>query len=97
MTEKSLPIDYEIGDYVTGYDRSHKRSIYRAIAFTIDKTARKLIAHVEFELIVYDGYWGDGKTNKFPIKLAKDYRTATREELIEAGVIKQSIDFIKSI
>ncbi len=92
----NAPLEFEIGDYVTGIDRSYERSIYRATVYTVDKTARKLVAHVGFELIVYEGRWGDGHVQKFPIEYARGYRTATREELIEAGVIKKSIDFITS-
>jgi len=98
MNDKSVVpfFDYEFGDYITGKDRSFARSIYIPHSITVDKTARKLVAHVEFELIVFEGRWGDGHKHKVPIETAREYRTTTRQELIDSGVITKSVDFILS-
>jgi len=99
MEVEGHTLDYEIGDFITGKDRSYTRSIYRAIAVTVDRTARKFVAHVEFEMIAYEGRkWEKSKENKnFKVvfEKAQTYRTATKQEMIEAGAISKSIDFIK--
>ena len=93
--KKKLPhIEYKIGDYITGIDRSYPRSVYKYHGTAKSKLPGE--PQVMFELIVYDGHWGNGQHQLFPAKIAKEYRKATKEELIEYGVIPQSIDFIKS-
>ncbi len=105
MKDKSVvpPLDYELGDYITGKDRSYDRSIYRAISITADRVLKgdskgvQFETSVEFELISFMKRKRGGdepRTFKNPIDVAREYRTATRQELIDEGVIPQSLDFI---
>ena len=88
MSRKYPPPDYQDGALVTGIDRSFPRSIYRYHGMRLWQTK------IAMELIIYKGVRGNGGIENFPAKNAKEYRLATREELIESGAIPQSVDFI---
>lgn len=88
MSKKYPPPEYKKGDLITGVDRSFTRSIYRYHGMVKNQTK------IVMECIVYDGVWGNGKVQDFPARMAQEYRKATREELVESGVIPKSIDFI---
>lgn len=83
-------IQYKKGDYITGIDRSYSRSIYKYHG--MNKWGTK----VKFEFLAINGRRCAQKTGiqYFPAKIAKEYRLATKQELIEEGVITPSIDFI---
>ena len=95
MSKKYTNPLYKRGDYITGIDRSYPRSIYIYKGMNIRQTK------VIFEFISLNKrsgvHWASEKDReqRFPAKIATEYRKATREELLEEGVIPQSIDFIK--
>jgi len=92
MSKKYPPPPYKSGEYVTGIDRSFPRSIYKYHG--MNKWSTKI--GMEFLAINGRTYTHtEGRVEYFPAKVAIDYRVATREELIESGVIPQSVDFIK--
>jgi len=79
------------GDLITGIDRSYPRSIYRYHG--LNKWGTEVI----FEFLAIDGRSYahiKGHLRYFPAILAKDYRIATKADMLEAGYITQSIDFI---
>jgi len=91
MSKKFSPPQYNEGDYITGIDRSYPRSIYKYWGMNKWQTKIKL----EFLALGGRTYTHvEGKVEYFPAKVAKEYRLATREELIESGVIPKSVDFI---
>jgi len=91
MGKKYIP-DYKIGEYITGIDRSFPRSIYKYLGHNRSKLHTGGL--VSFQLIMFENRRGNGIPEYFPFKMAKEYRVATRKELIESGVISKSIDFI---
>jgi len=93
MTKKYAPPEYKSGELITGIDRSYPRSIYRYHGMN------KWNTKVAFEFMAIDGRSFThikGEIQYFPAKIAGEYRKATREELIESGVLPKSVDFLKN-
>jgi len=91
MGKKFDPPPYKIGEYITGIDRSYPRSIYKYHGMN------KWQTKVGFEFLAIEGRSYThikGHIQYFPAKIATEYRKATRQELIDEGVIPQSLDFI---
>lgn len=99
MKKNYPPPEYKVGDLITGIDRSFPRSIYRYLGIA-DKTKTKIkggmkgVTYIQMELIIFMNRFGDGEITYLPLQHAKEYRIATREELVESGAIPKSIDFI---
>ena len=108
MTKQKLDIIspnlvYDVGDLITGIDRSYERSIYKLIGFTSKTVSGQRhgrlaeMPHALFQLISFSKrprQLGERAEIEVPLPEANNYRLATREELIEEGVIPQSVDFI---
>ena len=91
---ESLGIPWEMGDFVTGKDRSFERSLYQFVkAEWSSGDGLKLFLHsVKFEGVDFPAdseYYSDSLES-----ITKEYRIATRGELRYYGQIHNAIEFI---
>lgn len=66
----------QLGDYVTGVDRSYPRSIYRVLGFPIVEGCRDDAVLLEFV-----SYRGKAFTDKLWVRPLDDFRLASEEEI----------------
>ena len=84
QNRKKKPRPFEPGDFVTGVDRSYKRSIYKMLSTTEDPLAGLF----EFQSLGSDTLdsWLDSKSLKHTYqmyRLYSDFRHASRKEVVE--------------
>lgn len=68
----------KVGDYVTGIDRSYKRSIYKILKFNTDEFDKMRTADLQF--ICLDGQLG-APSDLSRGRIIADFRLASKEEV----------------